>query len=146
MIFTWVKQGTGKGKHSDKDWLSPTVKGGCRCIYKGVPGMDLKNQRFFYRPLLQNWNQGCLCISSFPFSCTTETKKVLCCCATHPLFFVQWNEHAWRALIKSSPGKWLSLLAFSASIMFVVFFFLSQTDPSEPWGHLHTTLPLETCM
>lgn len=54
MIFTWVKQGTGKGKHSDEDWLSPTVKGGCRCIYKGVPGMDLKNQRFFYRPLLQN--------------------------------------------------------------------------------------------
>lgn len=38
MTFTWVKQATGKEKHNDKDWFSPTVKGGCRYIYERVPG------------------------------------------------------------------------------------------------------------
>lgn len=46
--------------------------------------------------------QGCILL--FLFSWTTETKKVLCSCASHSFLFIQWNEHAWRALIKSSPG------------------------------------------
>lgn len=86
---------------------------------------------------------GCIL---FLLSCTTETKKVLCCCGSHSFLFIQWNEHAWRALIKSSPGTTTlstCLLFFNRdsniSIMFVVFFFLSQKDPPELWGHLHTS-------
>lgn len=83
--------GDWKGKLSDKDWLSPTVKGGYRYIYKGVSGCRPNNLGILLQ--VQNWNQRCLLISSFPFSCMTETKKVLCCCATHFCLFSEMNMH-----------------------------------------------------
>lgn len=75
-------------------------------LWRRYQDMDLTIQGFFSRPLLQNWNQWYVPkSSSFCLAAQqTETKKVLCRCATHSFLFVQWNEHAWRALIKSSPG------------------------------------------
>lgn len=109
MVFPCLKQEVENGKKNGtkKEWLSPAVKpgfgyadeGGIRKLTAGsFPDLCSKIE-------IGDWFQRIQgCILLFLCSCTTETKKVLCSCESHSFLFIQWNEHAWRALIKSSPG------------------------------------------